>query len=100
MKRFEQLHADDQLQLLIATIETIATTECNTIEELAEARSVTALDIWQEICAEAGLDECTPWKGFPATPTDLPDAPGGNRELELPESAKHFFERMRPPKTN
>jgi hypothetical protein len=94
MKRFEQLHADDQLQLMIATLEIITAGSCNTVEELTEARGVTILDIWREICAEAGLDECTPWESFPAPQTSLPTAPGDNREL--PEAAQRFF----PPKNN
>jgi hypothetical protein len=95
MKRFEQPHIHNQIQLLISELETITASPYNRIEELAEAQGVTALDVWREICAEAGLDECTPWEGFPAMPTNLPDAPGGSRKL--PEAAQRLFEEMPRP---
>jgi hypothetical protein len=68
MKRFEQLHIHDQIQLLLAELEVITAEPCNSVEELAETQGVTVLGVWREICAEAGLDECTPWEGFPALP--------------------------------
>ena len=98
MKRFEQLHADDQVQILLATLEQITAESHTCIEELAEARGTTILKVWQQICAEAGLDECTPWEGFPEIPKNLPEAPGDSREL--PEIAQRLFAKIFPPKIN
>jgi hypothetical protein len=85
VKRFEELHINDQLALLITSIEMLVAGPGRSFADMAQARDVTALDVWRQICAETGFDECTPWDGFPERPQNLPDAPGGSREL--PEEA-------------
>lgn len=96
MKRFEQLHIDDQNRILLAALEMVTGVEGKSITEIAQARGVTNRNVWREICADAGFDECHPWPGFPERPTNLPPAPGGDREL--PQSVQHLLDQIDRPK--
>jgi hypothetical protein len=77
MKRFEELHINDQNTLLVALLETITRGKGKSISEVAIAEGVTEQEFWRQICADVGFDECEPWQGFPVPPTNLPPAPGG-----------------------
>ena len=66
---FETLHAEEQLELACTAIGWFGTHKCPTIERLADEREESVLEFWRDICAEAGLDECEPWKSYPAPPT-------------------------------
>jgi hypothetical protein len=90
MKRFEELHINDQNTLLVALLETITRGKGKSISEVAIAQGITEQEFWRQICADAGFDECEPWQGFPAPPVDLPPAPGGERKL--PEAAAEALE--------
>jgi hypothetical protein len=68
MKKFEQLHITDQMVILARVIGMLADGGHKSIEEIAKAREQTILDIWRDICAEAGIDECVPWRGFSGPP--------------------------------
>jgi hypothetical protein len=67
MKRFEQLHIEDQTRILTALIEFETD---NPIKQRTKEHGVTPADIWRDVCAEAGFDECIPWEGFPEMPKD------------------------------
>jgi hypothetical protein len=64
MQKFEQLHITDQMVILARVIGMLADGGQKSFEELATAKEQTVLDVWRDICAEAGIDECVPWRGF------------------------------------
>ncbi len=92
MKKFEDLHIDNQILLQMGVLERLGGT-CNRLADVAVRDGCTVDDIWRDICDEAGLDLCEPWPGFPEPPHDLPPALGG----ELPTSLdqKEIGERLR-----
>ena len=62
MTKFEEMDAVDQFLLLDAD-------EYGGIEDFAQAVGRTPLEAWPIFCAEAGLDQCGPWIGYPEKPT-------------------------------
>jgi hypothetical protein len=68
MKRFEDLDIDDQNLLLIWLLHTVVATSSKTIGEVAQKRGNAADELWRDICAQAGLDACHPWQGYPFSP--------------------------------
>jgi hypothetical protein len=81
VKQFEQLHIEEQNQLLLSLLGLIADSGISSIARLAEKEGCSVRDVWREVCADADLDECEPWQGFPGFPKHLPPAPGGDRPL-------------------
>jgi hypothetical protein len=79
MKKFEQLHITDQMVILARVIGMLADGGQKSIEQVATAKEQTVLDVWRDICAGAGIEECVPWRGFSGPPKCLPMAPGGER---------------------
>jgi hypothetical protein len=75
MKKYEDLHIDDQVRLAANVLHLLADAlsedNVRTIEAIAEARGVTVDEVWRDVCAETGLDACHPWNGYPATPPRL-----------------------------
>ena len=65
MIKFEQLHAEDATALLSKMVEIITSNGSRGIREFTQATGQTPLELWGDICAEAGLDECEPWDGYP-----------------------------------
>ena len=85
MKTFEQLHLDEQTQLLGQLMETLGDNDCYSVDELARRRDCSLREVWRDICADTGLDECEPWNGFPKMP-NLPEPPKHqDRELTAEE---------------
>jgi hypothetical protein len=82
MRKFEQLHAEDGLDLALEALRLMCEARCPTLERLIAKRDCTPLDLWREICAERGYDECEPWQGWPAGPKRdfLEKLPGSDRE--------------------
>jgi hypothetical protein len=73
MKKYEDLHINDQLRLSASVIQLLggqlsADDKVRTIETVAETLGVTVDEVWRDICADSGLDARHPWKGYPATP--------------------------------
>lgn len=86
MKKFEQLDPRDQVLLMTRLIKKFAQSgyleKCHaSVAQWARAEGRGAFDIWREVCADIGLDECAPWRGYPKGPNDLPDARGDRRPL-------------------
>jgi len=82
--KFEELHAEDVAALLFKMVEIIATDGCRGIHDFARARGQTPLELWPEFCAEAGLDECEPWPGYPdefPTLDEMRKFPGATRKM-------------------
>ncbi|UQR67700.1 hypothetical protein LRP30_21675 [Bradyrhizobium sp. C-145] len=79
MKKFEELHIDEQIALGLVVLEKLAESSCNTLPDLLKKEGRSALDIWRNLCGDAGLDLCHPWPGFPEGPGKLPPARGGDR---------------------
>lgn len=65
MTKFEQLHAKDATALLCKMVQIITSNGSRGIREFTQAIGQTPLELWRDICAEAGLDECEPWDGYP-----------------------------------
>jgi hypothetical protein len=65
MTKFEQLHAKDATALLCKMVEIITCDGSRGIREYTQATGQTPHELWRDICAEAGLDECEPWDGYP-----------------------------------
>jgi hypothetical protein len=68
MKRFEDLPIDDQNLILIYMVHVIFATSSKTIGEVAQRRGSTTDELWRDICAQAALEECHPWQGYPFSP--------------------------------
>src|ERR1700760_3585745 len=81
MKRFAELHSQDQITLLIAGLEVLIESGHRKFQDVATDRDCTPRQLWSDICADAGFDDCEPWPGFPERPTNLPPAPGSQRRL-------------------
>jgi hypothetical protein len=82
--KFNELHAEDVTSLMFKMVEIIAGEGCRGIHHLAETRGKTPLELWPEFCAEAGLDECEPWDGYPDNVPSLEyimKTPGSHRPL-------------------
>jgi hypothetical protein len=95
VKKFEQLHIEDQVRLVLEAMRMISAGKCGTIERFARENDFTPAEFWREVCAAEGFDECEPWAGFPAGPTHGSwnyDA-GGAREL--PPHYQKLLEQMR-----
>lgn len=56
---------------------------CNTLKQLIAKSECTAAELWREICAERGYDECEPWLGWPVAPKRdfMKNAPGADRPV-------------------
>jgi len=103
MKRFEQLDARDQILLMTRLIKTFADSgyldRCHgSVAEWARAAGLDAFDIWRDVCADAGLDECVPWPGYPKGPKDFPEARGDHRPL--PDKIAKLLEQIERPRTH
>jgi len=83
MRKFEQLPAEDGLDLALEALRVMCEGRCLTLRQLIEKRGCTASELWQEICADRGQDKCEPWDGWPDGPKRdfLKDAPGADRPL-------------------
>jgi hypothetical protein len=75
MMRFEDLNIDDQNLLLIYLVHSLVATSSRTIGEAAQKRESATDELWRDICANAGLDPCHPWQGYPFAP--VRDTRGG-----------------------
>jgi hypothetical protein len=94
MKKFEQLHLEDQLRIALFMLQTIFGAKQGMIEQYAAATGQTVHEVWQMVCAEVGLDECEPWIGYPAGPRkDSWSKAGADREL-TPEYDR-LYQQMR-----
>ena len=79
MKSFGQLDARDQILLITRLITKFADSgyldKCHgSVAEWARVAGIDAFDIWRNVCADVGLDECEPWPGYPKGPKDFPNA--------------------------
>ena len=94
MRKFEQLHAEDGLDLALEALRVMCEAKCLTLKQVIAKRDCTPRELWREICAERGFDECEPWQGWPAAPKRdfLNDAPGSDRPL--PECWQKLFDRF------
>jgi hypothetical protein len=68
MRKFEQLPAEDGLDLSLEALRIMCEARCPTLKQLIAKRDCTPRELWREICAERGVDECEPWQGWPAGP--------------------------------
>jgi hypothetical protein len=101
MKRFEELHVEDQNMLLFTLFSMICAAACRSVDELAEQQGSTTLEVWQQICAEAGFDECRPWATYPTPPTNLPPSPGSDRPMsEKWQAVTEVFAKIVRPRPN
>jgi hypothetical protein len=101
MKRFEELHVEDRNMLLFTLFSMICAASCRSVDELAEQQGSTNLEVWQQICAEAGFDECHPWADYPAPPINLPPSPGSDRPMsEKWRKVSEIFEKLVRPRPN
>jgi hypothetical protein len=82
--KFEQLHAEEQIDLVIEALRMMVDARCSTLEKLIAKRAYVASDLWREICAECGYD-CEPWEGWPAGPKrDFMKNAAGGGDRPLP----------------
>lgn len=83
MQKFEQLHAEDQIDLVVEALRLMFDGKCRTLEQLITKRERTVAELWREICAQRGYDECKPWLGWPTPPKRdfMKGAPGADRPL-------------------
>jgi hypothetical protein len=103
MKSFGQLDARDQVLLITRLIAKFVDSgyldSCHgSVAEWARAAGIDAFDIWRNVCADVGLDECEPWPGYPKGPKDLPNA---RDDLQpLPDKVAKLLEQIESPRTH
>lgn len=95
MKKFEQLHAEDQADIALEMMRLFFDQRAKPIKEIAAARDQTPLELWRQVCADVALDECEPWQGYPAGPCkeSFACAPGADRPL--PEHLQKLLDRWK-----
>ncbi len=83
------------MRLALEALRMMTSGNCGTMETFAKENGLTVRELWRDICANEGFDECEPWNGFPEGPTtdSWNPASGGNRLLR-PYYQK-VFEQMR-----
>jgi len=67
--KFEEMDGIDQFVLVQTMSKLISETGCTGLDDFARALGRTKLEVWPIFCAEAELDECEPWMGYPGYPT-------------------------------
>jgi hypothetical protein len=68
VKKFNDLHVDDQLYLCVEVFRAMFAARAGNICSTAEIRQKTTDELWQQICNEICLEECIPWEGYPYDP--------------------------------
>jgi hypothetical protein len=103
MKSFGQLDARDQVLLITRLIAKFADSgyldRCHgSVAEWARATGRDAFEIWRDVCADVGIDECEPWPGYPKGPKDFPNA---RVDLQpLPDKVAKLLEQIESPRTH
>ena len=103
MKSFGQLDARDQVLLITRLITKFTDSgyldkSHGSVAEWARAAGLDAFDIWRNVCADVGLDECEPWPGYPKGPKDFPNA---RVDLQpLPDKIAKLLEQIETPQTH
>jgi hypothetical protein len=100
MKKFDQLDARDQILLMTRLIAKFADSgyldRCHrSVAEWARAAELDPFDIWRDVCADVGLDECVPWPGYPKGPKDFPAACDDHHPL--PDKLTKLLEQIERP---
>jgi hypothetical protein len=103
MKTFEQLDARHQILLMVRLVKKFADSgyldRCHgSVAEWARAAGLDPFDIWRDVCADVGLDECVPWPGYPKGPKDLPES--GSDHSQLPDRVAYLLEQIEKPRTH
>jgi hypothetical protein len=103
MKRFEELEARHQILLMVRLVKKFADSgyldKCHgSVAEWARAAGLDPFDIWRDVCADVGLDECVPWHGYPKGPKDLPESRGDH--CQLPGRVAKLLEQTGKPRTH
>jgi hypothetical protein len=82
MKKFEQLPQREQEQVIAVFLHAVikavghdAPIQDRRAEAAIEAIGCTALEFWDDALADAGLDKCEPWEGYPKKFAIFPDRP-------------------------
>jgi hypothetical protein len=103
MKRFAELEARHQILLMVRLVKKFADSgyldRCHgSVAEWARTAGLDPFDIWRDVCAEVGLDECVPWRGYPNGPKDTPESRGGY--CQLPDRVAKLWEQIEKPRTH
>ncbi len=95
MKKFERLHSDDQVDILLEMMRLFFDYGAKPFAAIAAARNQTPLEFWRQVCADVGVDTCEPWEGYPAPPKRdcMKDAPGADRPL--PDYLQRLLDRWK-----
>jgi len=67
--KFEEMDAVDQFVLLVTTAKLISEMGCTGLDDFAQGMGRTKLEVWPIFCAEAEIEECEPWMGYPGEQT-------------------------------
>jgi hypothetical protein len=68
MTKFEEMDAVDQFLLVQTMSKLISEAGCTGLDDFAQALGRTKLEVWPIFCAEAAIDQCEPWMGYPEEP--------------------------------
>lgn len=103
MKKFKQLDARDQISLSTRLIIKFLDSgyldrRHGSVAKWVRAAGLNAFDIWRDVCADVGLDECVPWPGYPKGPKDFPEARGNHRPL--PDKIAKLLEQIETSRTH
>ena len=103
MKRFDQPDARNQILLITRLITKFADSgyldRCHgSVAEWARVAGLDPFDIWRGVCADVGLDDCSPWPKYPIGPKDFPGARADHRPL--PDKVAKLLEQIERPRTH
>lgn len=96
MRRFEDIHATEQTDILLELLKFCADNNTNSVARAAADNDITVLELWQDICATCGYDECVPWRDYPAKPRPSAffNAPGANQPP--PDWLERLWKQLEP----
>jgi hypothetical protein len=82
MKKFEELHCEDQLRIALELYRLMSEAQQLTIARFARVTDRTEREVWHDLLLDMGFDECEPWNGYPNGPKRESWNPAGaDREL-------------------
>lgn len=95
MRRFEQLHAEEQLDIVLELLRLCADGRTFSIAKLAADNDITPFELWADVVATVGHD-ALPWAGYPLKPKPevFLNAPGAQQPP--PEWLERLWEKIEP----
>jgi len=94
-RKFEEMHIEDVFVIMIKISELIYETGGGGIADFAARMGKTPLEVWPIFCAEADVEQCEPWPGYPdkTVPREvLEKLPGADPGQPMPDLHREMYE--------